>query len=233
MATKRLRSSYSVNEDGSVKMLGEDTDGIFRLPVKLKKSQLKGSFVVDKPDCKGQYVYKWETCAICFEPVKGAREGVYLACQKHCFHGSCIVPHLQQDRRCPTCRHAPASREAQAAQAAAEMADEESDGEEGDDSDDESVYEEATNKCAQRLLLGFSLEMLNEALVCYDCPSERSRSKAAEALAEQLLYDTDANEEGNEAHIEYEPTTLYGSRSSPLCVHRSSCLRLKRRHAFQ
>eukprot|EP00966_Prymnesium_polylepis_P333262 7388734-Prymnesium_polylepis.2 len=75
--------------------------GVFRLPVKLKKSQLNGSFVVavdDNSDSKGQYIYKWETCAICFEPVKGARNGVYLACQKHCFHGSCIVQHLQQDR---------------------------------------------------------------------------------------------------------------------------------------
>jgi hypothetical protein len=192
MASKRLRSSYSVNEDGSVKMLGEDADCMFRLPVKLNKSQLKGSFVVavdDIPTRKGQYVYNLETCAICFEPVKGARGGVYVACQKHCCHGSCTVPHLQQDRRCPTCRHAPASREAQAAEAAAEMADEES--------DDECVYEEATNKCAQRLLLGFSLEMLNEALVRYNCPPERSRSKAAESLADQLLYDTDDNEDGN------------------------------------
>jgi hypothetical protein len=52
------------------------------------------------------------------------------------------------------------------------------------------VYEEATNKCAQRLLLGFSLEMLNDALVRYDLPSEQSRKKAAEALADKLLYDT-------------------------------------------
>lgn len=224
MATRRTRSSYAVKNDGSVHLSGEDSDGMFRRPVKLNGSELKGSFIVavdDKPDGNGQYVYKWETCAICFEPVKGAREGVYLACQQHCFHGSCIVPHLQQDRRCPMCRHAPVSREAQAAQAVADMADEsdgeegegqaaqavaemaeESDGEEGDESDgggvcEETAYEEAATKCAQRLLLGFSIEMLNEALVHYDCPPQRSRGKAAVLLANELLYDTDDGEEGN------------------------------------
>ena len=100
------------------------------------------------------YVYKWETCAICFEPVRGTREGVYLACQKHCFHGRCIVPHLQQDRRCPTCRHAPMSREDQAIQAAADMA-EESDDEA--DSDDDSVYEEATTTSARSAFSSASL----------------------------------------------------------------------------
>lgn len=171
----------------------ESADGTLRLPVRLKKTQLKGSFLVPVEEADGAYVYKWETCAICFEPVKGAREGVYLACQKHCFHGSCIVPHLQQDRRCPTCRHAPMSREDQAIQAAAEMADEEDDSD--GDSDADGVYEEATTTCSQRLLLGFSIEMLNEALVRYGLPTERSRRKAADALAETLLYDTDDNED--------------------------------------
>ena len=62
------------------------------LPVRLDKEQLDGSFLVLAEEAEGSYVSKWETCAICFEPVKGAREGVYLFCQKHCFHGRCIVP---------------------------------------------------------------------------------------------------------------------------------------------
>eukprot|EP00966_Prymnesium_polylepis_P313684 7248598-Prymnesium_polylepis.1 len=58
-----------------------------------------------------------------------------------------------------------------------------------------SVYEEATTTCSQRLLLGFSLEMLNEALVRYGLPVERSRRKVADKLAEKLLYDTDDKED--------------------------------------
>eukprot|EP00966_Prymnesium_polylepis_P247839 5730979-Prymnesium_polylepis.2 len=85
------------------------------------------------------------------------------------------------------------SREDQAIEAAAEMADEEDDSD--GDSDADSVYEEATTTCSQRLLLGFSIEMLNEALVRYGLPTERSRRKAADALAETLLYDTDDNED--------------------------------------
>lgn len=190
---KRARVVSAGNEEVNIEAEVSE-DGTLRLPVRLKKTQLKGSFLVPVEEAEGSYVYKWETCAICFEPVKGAREGVYLSCQKHCFHGSCIVPHLQQDRRCPTCRHAPMSREDQAIQAAAEMADED-DGDSDDDSDADSVYEEATTTCSQRLLLGFSLEMLNEALVRYGLPTERSRRKAADALADKLLYDTDDNED--------------------------------------
>ena len=85
-------------------------------------------------------------------------------------------------------------REDQAIQAAAEMADE-NNGDSDDDSDADSVYEEATTTCSQRLLLGFSLEMLNETLVRYGIPAERSRRKAADVLAEKLLYDTDDNED--------------------------------------
>jgi hypothetical protein len=60
-------------------------------------------------EAEGSYVYRWETCVICFEPVKGGREGVYLSCHKHCFYGSCIVPHLQRGHRCPVCRQTPTS----------------------------------------------------------------------------------------------------------------------------
>eukprot|EP00966_Prymnesium_polylepis_P225413 5214057-Prymnesium_polylepis.1 len=88
-----------------------EDDGTFTLPVRLDKEQLDGSFLVLAEEAEGSYMYKWETCAICFEPVKGAREGVYLSCQKHCFHGKCIVPHLQRDHRCPVCRHAPSDKE--------------------------------------------------------------------------------------------------------------------------
>eukprot|EP00966_Prymnesium_polylepis_P136733 3159168-Prymnesium_polylepis.1 len=172
MSHPAKRGRVASAEQDEVSIPEESADGTLRLPVRLKKTQLKGSFLVPVEEAEGTYVYKWETYAICFEPVKGAREGVYLACQKHCFHGSCIVPHLQQDRRCPTCRHAPMSREDQAMQAAAEMADEEGDDE--DDSDAHSVYEEATTTCSQRLLIGFSLEMLNEALVRYGLQTERS-----------------------------------------------------------
>ena len=69
-----------------------EDDGTFTLPVRLDKEQLDGSFLVLAEEAEGSYMYKWETCAICFEPVKGARDGVYLFCQKHCFHGRCIVP---------------------------------------------------------------------------------------------------------------------------------------------
>jgi len=50
------------------------------------------------------------------------------------------------------------------------------------------MYEEATTTCSQRLLNGFSLEMLNEALVRYGLATERSRRKAADALAEKNFF---------------------------------------------
>ena len=76
------------------------------------------------------------------------------------------------------------------------MADEgDEEGDDEDDSDADSVYEEATTTCSQRLLIGFPLEMLNEALLHYGLSTERSRRKAADALADKLLYDTDDNED--------------------------------------
>lgn len=155
-------------------MLGEDDDGMFRLPVSLKKSQLNGSFVVavdNNPDSKGQYVYKWETCAICFQLVKGARVFSWIVHRSK----TAIVRRVAKSRRLS-------------------MADKE---ESSDCDDDGSVYEDATNKCAQRLLIGFSFRMLNEALVRYDLPSKQSRRKAAEVLADKLLNDNDDNDEEN------------------------------------
>ena len=88
-----------------------EADGTFTLAVPLTKKQLEGSVLCLAEEAEGSYVYAWETCAICLEPVKGFCEGVYLSCKKHCFNGRCIVPHLQRDHRCPVCRHAPREKE--------------------------------------------------------------------------------------------------------------------------
>ena len=65
-----------------------------------------------------------------------------------------------------------------------------SESEEGSD----EVYEEASNKCAQKMMLGFTLHILNEALVRYGCQRQRSRKRAAEILADKLHYDSDSDD---------------------------------------
>ena len=110
-----------------------------------------------------------ETCPVCLERVDDKPNAAVALVCGHKFHNVCIVKHLRRDRRCPVCRDDPA--------AAAD---------ESDESDDDSV-----EVCTQRLLLVFSLEMLNEALVRYGVSSHKSRRRAAVALAEILLCDTD------------------------------------------
>jgi len=87
-------------------------EDIFILPVKLTNDQLKEAFLVSVSDKdNGMYKYERFTCAICLETVHPERDGVYLDCEEHAFHAKCIVPHLQRDHRCPTCRSAPSNDE--------------------------------------------------------------------------------------------------------------------------
>lgn len=158
-----------------------DDEGTFTLAVRLKKEQLDGSFVVLAEEAEGAYMYKWETCAICLEPVKGFCEGVYLACQKHCFHGRCIVPHLQKDRRCPVCRHAPTSRQEDTI-----LDMDTGDMDAGDWGDDDEGI------AASVLFTGFTHRTLNRALVCLGLPEEDNFEDAAASLAIKLVRDLDA-----------------------------------------
>lgn len=210
---RRTIESPSSVTDLALSTLTPDDEGILRLPIKLNKEQLKESFLVstNDKDGNGMYTYRWVTCAICLESVRCGTDGVYLACKEHAFHGKCIIPHLQQDRRCPTCRFAPQSRKQQADEDAARMYAEDDEDDDDNDNEDESdesdesndedddglsdvVYKEATIQCADRLLMGFTIEMLNEALARYGVAYVNSRRRAAKALAEQLLYETDDDE---------------------------------------
>ena len=60
-------------------------------------------------------------------------------------------------------------------------------------SDDDSVIN--VYVCSQRILLGFTLEMINEALIRYGAQPRRCRRRAALDLAEQLLLDSSSDKE--------------------------------------
>jgi hypothetical protein len=106
----------------------------------------------------------------------------------HPFHASCIVKALQRDRRCPVCRHAPASR---ADESIEEVADDGAEGshylDESDDgidsADEEDEYEHYEKLVTTRIIVCLDLETLNHCLVCYGCDPERRRRVAAKELA--------------------------------------------------
>ena len=179
----------------------EDGEKSFSLPVQLTKKQCVESFVEtvnDSADKDGLFWYKHATCAICMDPIDSPSSGVVLDCKNHPFHASCIVKSLQRDRRCPVCRHAPASRADESIQEVADgevslIADFESDS--GIDSDDEEdEYEHYEKLVTTRLLVGLDLETLNHCLVCYNCDPQRRRRVAAKELARQLLQETDSED---------------------------------------
>ena len=179
----------------------EDGEKGFSLPVQLTKKQCVDSFVEsvnDSADKNGVFWYKHATCAICMDPIDKPSSGVVLDCKHHPFHASCIVKSLQRDRRCPVCRHAPASRADESIQEVADgegslIADFESDS--GIDSDDEEdEYEHYEKLVTTRLLVGLDLETLNHCLVCYNCDPQRRRRVAAKELARQLLQETDSED---------------------------------------
>ena len=48
-----------------------------------------------------------ETCAICLEALDPNDPNVSTLDCKHCFHATCLVPHVLKDPRCPCCRAPP------------------------------------------------------------------------------------------------------------------------------
>ena len=132
------------------------------------------------------------------DPIDSPSSGVVLDCKNRPFHASCIVKSLQRDRRCPVCRHAPASRADESIQEVADgevslIADFESDSGIGSD-DEEDEYEHYEKLVTTRLLVGLDLETLNHCLVCYNCDPQRRRGVAAKELARQLLQETDSED---------------------------------------
>ena len=181
----------------------DDESKGFSLPVQLTKKQCVESFVEtvnDSADKDGLFWYKHATCAICMDPIDRPSSGVVLDCKNHPFHASCIVKSLQRDRRCPVCRHAPASRAEESIQEAADaeevspLADSDSDDDGIDSDDEEDEYEHYEKLVTTRLLVGFDLQLLNHCLVCYGFNPERHRRVAAKELARQLLQETDSED---------------------------------------
>jgi hypothetical protein len=165
----------------------EDDEKSFSLPVQLTKKQCIESFVEsvnESADRNSMFWYKHATCAICWDPIDNPSSGVVLDCKHHPFHASCIVKALQRDRRCPVCRHAPASRAEESIQDVANgkgvSLTSESDSDDGIDSDDEEdEYEHYEKLVTSNILAGFDLETLNHCLVCYGCDPERRRRATA------------------------------------------------------
>jgi hypothetical protein len=181
----------------------EDDEKSFSLAVQLTKRQCIESFVEnvnESADSDGMFWYKHATC-LCrlhVDPIDKPSSGVVLDCKHHPFHASCIVKALQRDRRCPVCRHAPASRAEESIQDVANgeevslLAESDSDGIDSDDEENEyEHYEKLVTTC---ILVGFDLETLNHCLVCYGCDPERRRRVAAKELARQLLQETDSED---------------------------------------
>ena len=153
----------------------------------------------DSADKDGMFWYKHATCAVCMEPIDKPSTGVVLDCKHHPFHASCIVKALQRDRRCPVCRHAPASRADESIQEVADggevslLAESDSDGIDSDDEEDE--YEHYKKLVTTRILVGLDvLETLNHCLVINGCDPERRRRVAAKELACQLLQEMDSED---------------------------------------
>ena len=150
--------------------------------------------VNESADNDGMFWYKHATCAVCMDPIDKPISGVVLDCKHHPFHASCIVKALQRDRRCPVCRHAPASRADESIQEVADGVSllDESETDDGIDSDDE--YEHYKKLVTTRILVGVDLETLTHCLVCYGCDPKRRRRVAAQELARQLLQETDSED---------------------------------------
>jgi hypothetical protein len=136
----------------------EDGEKGFSLPVQLTKKQCIESFVEsvnDSADKDGVFWYKHATCAVCMDPIDKPSSGVVLDCKNHPFHASCIVKALQRDRRCPVCRHAPASRADESIQEVADGVEvsllAESDSDDGIDSNDEEDERTSTTRSSSRL----------------------------------------------------------------------------------
>ena len=124
----------------------------------------------------------------------------------HKFHAVCIVPSLQQDRRCPICRHLPKSLRQKAEEERPDVEEEE--GEEGEEEDDyegdrdEAVLDEAYDDlmdmpleiCEERLMKRIGLPLMNRILSKFRVPPARNRRIAAGLLSEQLHYETDTEE---------------------------------------
>ena len=118
----------------------------------------------------------------------------------HKFHAVCIVPSLQQDRRCPICRHLPKSLRQKAEEERPDVEEEEEDDYEGDR--DEAALDEAYDDlmdmpleiCEERLMKRIGLPLMNRILSKFRVPPARNRRIAAALVSEQLHYETDPEE---------------------------------------
>ena len=124
----------------------------------------------------------------------------------HKFHAVCIVPSLQQDRRCPICRHLPKSLRQKTEEELPDVG--EGNAYEVDDDEQrdllhvsfseavlDEAYDDAMNLplevCKERLMKCIGLNLMNRVLSNFRVPPARNRRTAAGLLAEQLHYETD------------------------------------------
>ena len=134
-------------------------------------------------------------CAICQETMEGDEtKEIALECG-HTFHAVCIVPSLQQDRRCPVCRHLPKSLRQKAEE---ERPDVEEDELDDDDEALDEAYDDAMDMpleiCEERLMKRIGLNLMNRILSNFQVPAAQDRRVAAALISEQLHYETDTEE---------------------------------------
>ena len=110
------------------------------------------------------------------------------------FHSQCIVNALAYDRRCPICRepHIVADNKRQTVR----RSDENTNNDEGDELNADDYQEFVRRRLVERR--NIRLPMLNSMLSNFDCPVRRTRSDAANDLAEQLLNETDSDDSDDE-----------------------------------
>lgn len=125
-----------------------------------------------------------EDCAICFEKLSVSNE-VKLYCG-HKLHGQCAARHLQLDRRCPICRKQPRT----------QIVEEEED----EDAAYDRMVDASEEIVIMRLVKKAKCDTLKALLTDFGVTDFQRQSKKtlAELASEQMHYETDDEEDGEE-----------------------------------